>query len=113
MGFNATSTVDGQASAQSMGAPNKLTITFDIKIFGESAYQTNGAYNVIGTDYSGHSIVYTCSETNFYFFKVKSEYAWILSRNRTLDSMMNTNARAVLASFTNVKKLVDTLQDCN
>ena len=45
-----------------------------------------GHYNVWKTDYDHYSLVYTCEFKNIFDFRYKKENAWILSRNRTLDS---------------------------
>jgi len=43
-----------------------------------SLFTPKGNYNVLATDYTTFTIVYSC--TSFLFFKL--EYAWILSRER-------------------------------
>jgi apolipoprotein D and lipocalin family protein len=59
--------------------PNKLKIDFDIETSLFSA-KPEGNYQVLDTDYNTYSLVYSCSK----FLILKFEYAWLLSRSRTL-----------------------------
>jgi len=68
--------------------PAKLKVKF-------SWWQPGGDYWVLDTDYETFSVVYSCS--GFGFFKM--EYAWILSRHRSINNdirmMLLNNMEAV------------------
>ena len=66
--------------------PSKLTIEF----FGF----VKSPYWVIDTDYT-YTLIYSCST----FFGVSLEYAWILSRQPTLDDATVTKLKNKLASY--------------
>jgi lipocalin len=113
--FNATSTVDGVAEQTTVA--NKLKLKFNIKIFDQQLFQTDGDYNVVSTDYVGYSVVYTCSETDLWFFKLRRDYAWILSRKPNMNGQNTTVSMDFIYSqvgmYTNVKNLEPTVQNCN
>ncbi len=110
--FNATNSVDGVATQTEV--PNKLRLKFDIKLLGQMLYQTDGLYNVVATDYTNYSIVFTCSETNFWFFKVKRDYAWILARKPKFNSTLASleSVRGMVGKYTDVRNLEPTVQNC-
>lgn len=81
-----------------MNEPNKLKVNFDIQVFGQTVARPDGDYNVWDTDYDKYTIVYSCSETDLFFFKLKSETAWILSRTKVLDEQTLNMARNKITS---------------
>jgi lipocalin len=88
--------VNGVGTALNPSKPNFLSIQFNIQAFGQQLFQTQGSYIVWDTDYTSYSLVYSCSEQDLYFFKLKTEYVWILSRNSTLDADKTNMLRAKL-----------------
>lgn len=46
-----------------------------------SSFQPWGSYNVLSTDYTTYTVVYSCA--NFYLFHF--EYAWVLTRSLSYD----------------------------
>merc|ERR1712243_43962 len=96
-----TNVIEGSARAKNASEPAKLEVTF----FEDSP---PGPYWVLSTDYTGHSVVFGCRE----FGPVNAQFAWILSREPTVDSATLERLRGVLSSAgVNVKKLLDTAQD--
>jgi len=62
---------------------------------------------VLSTDYIGHSLVFGCSE----YGPFHAEFAWILSREPTMDSETLTELQSILAAArVNTNKLRATLQ---
>jgi len=76
--------VFGTAYSKADSAPNQLGLVFPTLIFGYPIYINEGNYNVWSVDYANYSVVYSCS--SIIDGLLKSETAWILSRNTTLDS---------------------------
>ena len=69
-------------------------------------FTVNGQYNVIETDYSSFALIYSCKD--YLFFNV--EYAWILSRTRTLDNDKLQNLIEKFKIYTNVNNFLTTDQ---
>lgn len=92
--MNKTETTSGVARIPDIAQPNKLKVNFNIEIFGQTVARPDGDYNVWDTDYDSYTIVYSCSETNLFFFTVKSETAWILSRTKVLNEQTLNMARS-------------------
>ena len=95
-------------------APNKLAISLTPNFFGLfDLGASDGKYNVLSTDYSTYSIVYTCSEWSLWFLSVRNEYAWVLGResdnagNGTFDAALE-----ILDGYTDIKRLEAADQDC-
>jgi len=70
----------------------------------------SGQYRILETDYENFSTVYSCESAGVFTF----EYAWVLSRQKTLSP---TFVQLALSIFTNfgidVNNLVDTIQNGN
>lgn len=49
---------------------------------------------------------------DYYLFKLKREYAWILARVKTVDENSMVSLRSRLAPYTDISKLESTPQDC-
>ena len=71
----ANDVVEGDAYAPDPNQPAKLKLKF-------FWWQPRGDYWVFDTDYSTYSVVYSCDNI---FGLIKIEFAWILSRERSLD----------------------------
>ncbi len=95
-------------------APNKLRIFLTPQLLGFELTNANEAkYFVLDTDYRTYSIVYTCTETNLLFFTVKEEYAFVLSRTKRPSNATIELVNMKLASYIDVKQLIQTEQDCD
>ncbi|XP_077998582.1 apolipoprotein D-like [Glandiceps talaboti] len=70
-----TTAIVGDAYAPDPRVPEQLKIKF-------FWWQPPGDYWVLRTDYESYAVVYTCTD---YFGLSRVEFAWILSRERTLD----------------------------
>lgn len=105
--------VTGQAYIPNISAPNKLNLQLNVDFLGINIPTGEGNYNVMYSDYTSYSIVYTCSESNWYFFTVKSESAWILSRTKVLEENKLREARNKISQIgVNVEKMSMTDQSC-
>lgn len=63
-----------------------------------------GNYDIIDTDYDSYALVYNCKKS---LGVIKSEYAWILSRERMLDANLTNALVQKLKKYTNdVDKLI-------
>ncbi len=82
-GLNIPVKVNGKAVILNKDKPSELGVKFS-----EKQEVTTPNYVVIDTDYENYSLVYTCQVSPSIIFssEKKTEYAWILSRQRTLDS---------------------------
>ncbi|KAG7250766.1 hypothetical protein CRUP_016442 [Coryphaenoides rupestris] len=90
----------GSAKAVDPSEPAKLEVSF----FEGSP---PGPYWVLSTDYIGHSLVFGCSE----YGPFHAEFAWILSREPTMDRETLTELQGILAAAgVNINKLSVTLQ---
>merc|ERR1712126_121615 len=95
-----TNSIVGYAQARNASEPAKLEVTF----FEDSP---PGPYWVLSTDYTGHSVVFGCTEFGFFH----TQFAWILSREPTVDTATLEQLRGLLSSpGVNVEKLLDTVQ---
>ncbi|CAL8279476.1 unnamed protein product [Lota lota] len=91
----------GSAKAKDPSEPAKLEVSF----FENSP---PGPYWVLSTDYTGHTLVFGCSE----YGPVHAEFAWILSREPTMPGETLFELRDILASAgVKVNKLTATNQD--
>ncbi|CAF0792386.1 unnamed protein product [Brachionus calyciflorus] len=101
--FNLPLSINGEARVKNASAPNFLTVQF-FKDLNTDLFQGN--YHVWKTDYTKYALVYTC--------KTKStETAWILSRNKTLDSTTVAELKQFLNNRgVNSKKLTAVTQNC-
>lgn len=78
---------------------------------GDLLVERPGKYDVWATDYETYSLVYSCRKDQSTNKKV--ENAFILSRNKTLDSINLANLKKMLSSNGfDVSKLIITQQDC-
>ena len=83
----------GNAYIPDLNNPAKLGVSFSGSVFNSGSGSGNSTnYNVIDTDYTTYSLVYSCSLS--FFGIVKTEVAWILSRSRTLDQTIINNLLA-------------------
>ncbi len=99
--------VNGKAVVIDPKKPNELSVAF----FGRAnSNQTN--YVVVDTDYDNYSVVYSCSKQSSMFRpNSKKEYAWILSRQRTLDAdLLDTSLDTLMQLSVDVDKLMKTDQ---
>lgn len=65
---------------------------------------TRGKYDIIETDYNTYALIYSCSKR---FGFIKNEYAWILSRSRTLEPAVIARLKQTLSQYTDdVAKLL-------
>ncbi|XP_002740546.1 apolipoprotein D-like [Saccoglossus kowalevskii] len=69
--------IEGDAWVPDPNVPAKLKVKF-------RWWMPAGDYWVLKTDYDTYSVVYSCDD--FIFGFIKMEYAWILSRDRTLNT---------------------------
>ncbi|KAJ3595714.1 hypothetical protein NHX12_005017 [Muraenolepis orangiensis] len=93
--------IEGSATAPDSSEPAKLEVSF----FENSP---PGNYWVLSTDYTGHSLVFGCSDYGLFH----AEFTWILSREPTLAGETLSELHDILASAgVKVSKLVDTNQD--
>lgn len=106
--------VEGYATFMDPSKPNQLQVSFNIKFLGFGLFDTMGDYNVLDTDYTNYSLVYTCSERSFWFFTLKTEYAWFLTRSLNVTEETMNSAMGKLAMYTDVSKLkMADHTDCN
>jgi lipocalin len=73
--------VKGYAQAPNQNEPNRLLVTLPV-YNGVIKVVNTGEYNVLETDYTTYSVVYSCRNL---FMGFKYEITWILGRNKTLD----------------------------
>ncbi len=77
--------LDGYANIIDLAEPNKLLVHLPIKIAGVTVVMNSGQYNVLETDYTTYTVIYSCSELPLGF---KKEIAWIMSRTKSLDETL-------------------------
>jgi len=72
--------------------PGKLIVNFD----GQPSFarSTTTNYNILDTDYDSYAIVYSCSPK--FFGLLKSEFLWILTRERNPSASVIQNAMAII-----------------
>jgi lipocalin len=80
----------GKGLIKDASEPAKLEIEFKV-----GPITNRGTYWVIDTDYTNYSLVYSCSK----ILGLKFEYAWILARDRTLDSNVIQQAKNMLKMY--------------
>ena len=103
----------GLASVIDSHKPNHLKFTFPISLKTQTLLNLEGVYQVWSTDYTTYSLVYSCidKEALFGWVKYKIENAWILSRNKTLNSDLISQLKANLTQI-DVKNFEKTKQNC-
>ena len=95
-------------------APNKLLAYLQPQLFGvELGTISEGKYFVLDTDYNAYSVVYTCTETNYFFFTAKEEYAFLLTRSKKPINATIEIVKSKLNGYFDVGKLIYTVQDCD
>ncbi|XP_028988860.1 apolipoprotein Da, duplicate 2 [Betta splendens] len=95
------SSISGTAVAKDPTAPAKLLVSF----FEDSP---PSPYWVLSTDYTGFSLVYSCTELG----PLRMEFAWILSRQPTLSEETIERLHSALSSIgVNLDELRATNQD--
>ena len=106
--------MNGYAEPIDAAVPNKLILKLKPRVFGlEIPTSSDGKYFVVGTDYNTYSIVYSCTETNYFFFTLKDEYAFFLSRSKNPNNMTIAAVKSKLSLFIDPTKLVFDTQDCD
>jgi lipocalin len=108
--------MNGTAVVVNASEPNKLNVRFNGLNYPMKANTTN--YNVMSTDYSTYSVVYSCTSYSLDVMvttlTLKDEYLWILSRNKTLDAGLTANIISNLTTAgLQVSNLIPVSQDCN
>lgn len=103
-GTGEVSGIQGFAYVSDLSAPNQLTLKFP--------NIPSGSYNVWATDYSGHALIYSCSQIVPYV--LKNELMWILSRKSTLEQTVVDFLRNLLTQngVGGVSNLLITEQSC-
>jgi apolipoprotein D and lipocalin family protein len=97
----------GKGIINDLDEKNKLIIEFKVGPF--DLFPVTGNYNVIETDYNSFAIIYSC--TDYFFFK--KEYAWVLSRTRSIEADKIKILVQKLKNYTNIENLITTDQtDC-
>jgi lipocalin len=97
----------GKGIINDLDAKNKLIIEFKVGPF--NLFPVRGKYNVIETDYNSFAIIYSCTD----YFIFKKEYAWVLSRTRTLKEDETKILVEKLRNYTNIENLITADQtDC-
>lgn len=101
--------VDGFAYIPDISAPNKLEVNLPIKFINSTLFRNNANYQVIDTDYSTYSLVYSCLQ----IFDFKDEFVWILSRQKTLNKRIIDNLKIKMTKLNiETKHLVLIDQNC-
>ena len=74
--------------------PGKLIVNFD----GQPSFarSTTTNYNILDTDYDSYAIVYSCSSK--FFGLLKSEFLWILTRERNPPTSVIEQATQIIQS---------------
>ncbi|RVE62051.1 hypothetical protein OJAV_G00177010 [Oryzias javanicus] len=91
----------GTAKVKDPAEPAKLEVSF---------YEDTppGPYWVLSTDYTGHSLVYGCTDYGLFHM----ELSWILSREPTLPKETVAELHAILSSIgVSVDKMLTTVQE--
>lgn len=105
-------TISGVAIVKSPTAPNMLEVQFPLNLLGFNIYTIKGNYNVIQTDYSTYALVYSCSEV--IPMVLKSESAWVLSREKTLSDTINNELINLLVNMrVDVNNFESVPQNCS
>jgi lipocalin len=116
--FYAKTETNGTATIVNASEPNKLKVEFDTANLIGRKKSNESNYNVMYTDYTTYSVVYSCTQYNVNLFianlTLKDEYVWILSRNKTLDDAITQNLTCTLAANgLEVKNFLRTPQNCD
>ena len=81
--------VNGFATIPDSNKPNQLLVQFPQS-------PAPGQYHVWSTDYSGHTLIYSCQ--TIVPMALKFEMIWILARTPTVDSTVVDSLKAILKS---------------
>jgi lipocalin len=102
--------VTGKAVMLNATTPSVLGVSFN-----EKRPQTTPNYIVLDTDYENYTLVYTCRiEPSFFKSEKKVEYAWLLSRERTMKPETVEKLRGKLSGLgVDVDKLMIIPQNCD
>ncbi len=66
-------------------------------------------FQVLATDYTGYALIYSCEQVTS---SSKNEYAWIVSREKTLDASIVSQIKMELSkNGVDIKKFIKTNQD--
>lgn len=86
---NIADIVNGFATIPDSNKPNQLLVQFPQS-------PAPGQYHVWSTDYSGHTLIYSCQ--TIVPMALKFEMIWILARTPTVDSTVVDSLKAILKS---------------
>jgi len=87
--------------------PGKLIVNFDSQPSFARSTTTN--YNIVDTDYNSYAIVYSCGEKVFGL--LKSEFLWILTRERNPSPQVIEKAKSIIkANGIDTRRLKKTKQ---
>lgn len=100
--------MNGFAYVKNANEPNRLIVEFpEITRF----FTIKGNYDVWSTDYATYSLVYACKDVAGLF---RIESAWILARNKQLDTDTITKLKQLLKSKgIDANKFIKVAQTCN
>ena len=108
---NETVVTNGIAFVYNQSWPNRLTVRFPVKLFGYDLFTSNGNYEVLNTDYTNYSVVYSCQQIIPYVMRM--DLVWILSRRKTLDqAMQNRITSALISDGIDVSRFEKPSQNC-
>ena len=97
----------GLATAVNVNEPNKLTVTLYVST-PNGLVPSQGKYDIWATDYNNYSLVYSCTQISS---NQKIEFAWLLSRTRSMPDWVKTMLKNKLAEAkVDVSKFIVTEQ---
>jgi lipocalin len=103
--------INGIGRITNTSQPSYITVSLPIQVFTYIIKQSTGSYMVIDSDYKTYSLVYSCSQVTK---RLKTETVWILSRGKTLNSMVINYLYAELISLgINPSHFETVTQTCN
>ncbi len=99
-----------QVANPAVTEPNKLLVTLPV-YSGIVKIVNTGEYNVLETDYTTYSVVYSCRNL---FMGFKYEITWILGRNKTPDcGFVNTLKRKLKKKGIDTNSFIQIDQNCD
>ena len=103
---NYPNSIEGIATVVNASIPNQLDIKWNRSSGG------GGIYNLLDTDYSNYALVYSCKEYDWGVFTVRNEFAYVLSRYRTIKSQEVFDSwKEKLTPYADISKLQMTDQE--